>query len=292
MEPLPSEIRLGTIAPPPAGSSRAAQPHPSPALRAFFIGLSRSLDRLAAHRTTRALTLVGAEVALALAAAIAATAPRRNHSRRLETGRGPRHRRIRGTVAVRRCPGCRDDRALGSARGRVGVRAACLAASRQRQPAFGRGGRGDVPVAVMREPARDPFAARMGAARQDWQRHGTAARPDRGGRRVRVGPDQEHAVESEASDGSGRGGGRRPQQAWQPAAWRAGRRTRGRVAADRRKVSSRRDRDCDPVGDGRSDRPGGGRLRRDAAAVPDRARSRRCVKRALGSEHVARGAAE
>jgi FlaA1/EpsC-like NDP-sugar epimerase len=40
----------------------------------FFIGLSRSLDRLAAHRTSRALTLAGAELALAFASATAAIA--------------------------------------------------------------------------------------------------------------------------------------------------------------------------------------------------------------------------
>ena len=72
MEPLPSEIRLGPTAAPTTGSSRA--PHPSPALPAFFIGLSRSLDRLAAHRISRAVILAGAELALAVVAAIAAIA--------------------------------------------------------------------------------------------------------------------------------------------------------------------------------------------------------------------------
>jgi FlaA1/EpsC-like NDP-sugar epimerase len=66
VEPLPSEIRQGP--------SAAAQPHPNPVLRAVFISFSRTLDRLAANRTTRALTLAGAEVALAVAAAIAAIA--------------------------------------------------------------------------------------------------------------------------------------------------------------------------------------------------------------------------
>ncbi len=59
---------------PTTGSSRVAQPHPSPWVRAFLIGLSRSLDQLAAHRVSRALMLAGAEMALALAAATAAIA--------------------------------------------------------------------------------------------------------------------------------------------------------------------------------------------------------------------------
>ena len=54
--------------------SRAAPPHSTPVYRAFWLGLARSLDRLAAQRVWRALTVGGAELALALAAAVAAIA--------------------------------------------------------------------------------------------------------------------------------------------------------------------------------------------------------------------------
>ena len=76
MEPLPSAIRLATAATLTTGSSRAAHPHahPRPPVRAFFLSFARSLDRLAAHRISRTLTLAGAELALALAAATAAIA--------------------------------------------------------------------------------------------------------------------------------------------------------------------------------------------------------------------------
>ena len=74
MEPLPSEIRLDPSGPRANGSSRAAHPHASPALRAPFISVSRTVDKLAAHRLWRGVMLAGAELGLALASALAATA--------------------------------------------------------------------------------------------------------------------------------------------------------------------------------------------------------------------------
>ncbi len=74
MEPLPSALRLATAATLTTGSSHAAHPHPKSAVRVFFLGFARSLDRVAAHRISRTLTLAGAEIALAVAAATAAIA--------------------------------------------------------------------------------------------------------------------------------------------------------------------------------------------------------------------------
>jgi FlaA1/EpsC-like NDP-sugar epimerase len=57
-----------------AGPSRAAQHQPPATLRAVSLRVARTLDKLAAHRAWRAVTLAVAELALALASALAAIA--------------------------------------------------------------------------------------------------------------------------------------------------------------------------------------------------------------------------
>src|SRR3989442_10187186 len=74
VEQLPIDTEPGVSPPSHGVDSRAAHTQRRATIKSFLVALARSFDRLAGHRVYRAFALAGAELAIALIAAVSAIA--------------------------------------------------------------------------------------------------------------------------------------------------------------------------------------------------------------------------